>query len=604
VQRLWPTDEDLSFQYLMYLLGEAVTTLTGMGTTAGTTLSTIALTSIGTIFIALAGVYIVWRTVQEIFIGAHRGEWLGEYRSSLAVLGPVVGFLLVIPIPALQGLCIVHTIPLYTAVAGIGIANLATEKVLDAYGEQPLVALSGRKFIDPVAYQSALTMLSAHVCMRVINQTEGVQLQRFEETLQREDNDLAGTPGVIPGLCTHCTGMRKYDALVAAAAAKYGVPPALIHAVIQQESHYNPNATSPKGAMGLMQLMPATAARFGVTDAYDPAQNIMGGTAYLAWLLNHFDGRVELVVAAYNAGESAVKRYGGIPPYPETQNYVRIVMANYGRNQDQGIPGGIEGTLHVRRVMWGGAPYEKNLCGELEYPYSYTMTKQEPVAQMTDTLYTGRDFAMQALERQMAEIAEPLVEQTASQDQLSQALLTAIMDFDFRLHRAQMDAFAQYSEPAMTDFIEAVKVEGWSTLGAYFLKLAELQEAIGAGAGAGIIPKLASSPDVYLTEKTGPFLKSHLTRMDALVQRAHRGFTEAERLALARAIAQQHRMGELEQEINQYVSANAQIGTVANLFPEHLQTVQLSHPHSGVLVATEQKTHLSRHQERISLSRS
>ncbi len=114
-----------------------------------------------------------------------------------------------------------------------------------------------------------------------------------------------------------------------------GVDPALLEAIIASESGYDANATSRAGARGLMQLMPQTAASLGVTDAYDPAQNIRGGARYLRRLLDRF-GTVELAVAAYNAGPSAVERYGGVPPYAETQNYVRAVMARYRKLRSNG----------------------------------------------------------------------------------------------------------------------------------------------------------------------------------------------------------------------------------------------------------------------------
>jgi len=103
------------------------------------------------------------------------------------------------------------------------------------------------------------------------------------------------------------------------------IPAQLIHSVIQVESNYDPNAVSPKGALGLMQLIPSTARRFGVSNALDPADNIQGGARYLKYLMELYQGDEALALAAYNAGEGAVARYGGIPPFPETQNYVAAV---------------------------------------------------------------------------------------------------------------------------------------------------------------------------------------------------------------------------------------------------------------------------------------
>ncbi|WP_410760866.1 transglycosylase SLT domain-containing protein [Halochromatium sp.] len=116
-------------------------------------------------------------------------------------------------------------------------------------------------------------------------------------------------------------------ALVRQLAPDFDLDPELVLALIQAESNFDPTAHSPKDARGLMQLIPETAQRFGVEDIWDPVQNMRGGMAYLRWLLDHFDGDRELALAGYNAGEGAVRRHGGIPPYPETEAYVKRITA-------------------------------------------------------------------------------------------------------------------------------------------------------------------------------------------------------------------------------------------------------------------------------------
>ncbi len=122
---------------------------------------------------------------------------------------------------------------------------------------------------------------------------------------------------------------NQFDQYIREAAALYRLPEPFIRAVIKVESNYNPAVVSHVGACGLMQLMPGTAARMGVLDAFDPRQNILGGTRYLRILANTFNGDLILTIAAYNAGEGAVLRYRGIPPYEETQRYVRRVLGWY-----------------------------------------------------------------------------------------------------------------------------------------------------------------------------------------------------------------------------------------------------------------------------------
>jgi soluble lytic murein transglycosylase-like protein len=124
-------------------------------------------------------------------------------------------------------------------------------------------------------------------------------------------------------------GRRTYDPVVRKVAKRHGIEADLIHAIIRAESNYESTAVSPKGARGLMQLMPDTARAYGVSDFFDPEQNIEGGTKYLKDLIKLYGGKTGLVLAAYNAGQEAVKKYKGIPPYPETREYIKRIQAGY-----------------------------------------------------------------------------------------------------------------------------------------------------------------------------------------------------------------------------------------------------------------------------------
>jgi soluble lytic murein transglycosylase-like protein len=134
---------------------------------------------------------------------------------------------------------------------------------------------------------------------------------------------LEATPG---GTATGGEGGSAYVPLIEQAAARYGLDPAVLYGLIQQESDFDPSATSSAGAQGLTQLMPSTAASLGVTEPLDPAQSIEGGARYLSQLLHQFAGNTSDALAAYNAGPGAVQQYGGVPPYPETQQYVAKVL--------------------------------------------------------------------------------------------------------------------------------------------------------------------------------------------------------------------------------------------------------------------------------------
>jgi soluble lytic murein transglycosylase-like protein len=155
----------------------------------------------------------------------------------------------------------------------------------------------------------------------------------FQSQLQQATS--ANASSAVAGAASGADVGGQFSDLINGAAQKYGVDPALLKGLIRQESNFNPNAKSPAGAAGLCQLMPGTAAALGCTNPLDPAQAIDAGAKYLGQQLKAFGGDPQKALAAYNAGPGAVQRFGGVPPYAETQNYVRAVMgfADQYRNQ-------------------------------------------------------------------------------------------------------------------------------------------------------------------------------------------------------------------------------------------------------------------------------
>lgn len=152
-------------------------------------------------------------------------------------------------------------------------------------------------------------------------------------TRQRLDGIAAREPACVAsrGIDLELDDRRRAKLAVAIydIAPAYDLDPALVLEVVRAESGFDPGARSAKGALGLMQLIPGTAKRFGVKNPFEPTQNLKGGMAYLRWLLQRFNGDLTLTLAGYNAGERAVERHGGVPPYPETQDYVRKILRRY-----------------------------------------------------------------------------------------------------------------------------------------------------------------------------------------------------------------------------------------------------------------------------------
>jgi len=166
------------------------------------------------------------------------------------------------------------------------------------------------------------------------------QLAALEKTFTHAMNDMvkgfsgvaAPRPPVAPQTDNSpqaAAAAGKFAGSIAAAAKRNELDPALLSAVVGQESGFQPRAVSSAGAMGLMQLMPETARELGVRNPFDPAQNIDGGAKYLRGLIDRYHGRLDLALAAYNAGPGAVDRFGAVPPYPETQAYVKNILATY-----------------------------------------------------------------------------------------------------------------------------------------------------------------------------------------------------------------------------------------------------------------------------------
>lgn len=155
-----------------------------------------------------------------------------------------------------------------------------------------------------------------------------------DSNIHRYQNWGSSEAAILP---SYSKNKNAYDHIIRQASQTHGISEGLIKAVMHTESGFNINARSPVGAQGLMQLMPATARRFNVSNAYDPQQNILAGAKYLSWLMKRFKGNTDLVLAAYNAGEGNVAKYGGIPPFRETQDYVRRVSSRLNNLYSNGL---------------------------------------------------------------------------------------------------------------------------------------------------------------------------------------------------------------------------------------------------------------------------
>lgn len=183
-----------------------------------------------------------------------------------------------------------------------------------------------------------MQLSSLNVTLQRINMIEN-QIQSLNSFAQKPDTDFQKilNSSIQNHKDSNAVSRSEIDNLITKYSDKNGLDEDFVRAVINQESGFNPNATSHCGAMGLMQLMPSTAQGLGVKNAYDAEQNIEGGTKYLKGLMDRFGNDKSLALAAYNAGPNAVKKYNGIPPYAETQNYVKKVLSKYDTYKGAGV---------------------------------------------------------------------------------------------------------------------------------------------------------------------------------------------------------------------------------------------------------------------------
>ena len=520
VRSFLPPSTDVAMTQVVSLFGPAVTAATGFETRAAPAVLGV------TVYYFLVGAFAVsillalYLTLAGTAQSAHSGHFLGERWHSLWVpLRAVLGWMLLLPLPALGGLAGIHALLFWTLAIGTGFANQVGLAGIESTAAHGFVADAATLTAEPLAARLARDTFNSLTCVETINRVESVPGGYPE--LGVTTKDVAPEKGLWDRMGDYFRDSpqgAEYNDLINAAAARYGVPAALIHAVIQQESGYNPDTGSPKGAQGLMQLMPDTARDLGVTHPRDPAQNIDGGTRYLASLIERYGGDLSKALAAYNAGPGAVDRFGGIPPYSETQNYVRQVLAQYNR-LGGGLPGEVAGTT-LRHYRFGGGQYAADLCGDLPIPIRTASD---------DTAVNGVQTAMRndvqtahwdAYERMLAGMREVVTLMVEGREAAARDLYARLVrEYADTVFQAGMNAYRTRQAEMIARWKEAAKKDGWATYGLWFWQLSEASISVSTALNEMLAEQKGFQSELTsLSKETADQVRMAVARNDAVVE--------------------------------------------------------------------------------------
>lgn len=220
-------------------------------------------------------------------------------------------------------------------------------------------------------------------------------VSNITQAVDYENSDKIGSRTGNKSFSTYLNENKSLDEIFERAAKKYNVPVSLLKAIGKAESDFNPNAVSKAGAQGVMQLMPGTAKELGVTDPFDPEQNIMGGSKYIADLLKRYKGDTKLALAAYNAGMGNVKKYGGVPPFKETQNYVVKVMKYMEQDITAGTVKSTRGsqTVNIASRTYKSLPTVNNISN-LHIPTAFSTGRigTDSIADVLEVIFSYQDY--------------------------------------------------------------------------------------------------------------------------------------------------------------------------------------------------------------------